>query len=143
MSRWTEDDLDRYMRRDSGGTEPELMAACFKYLELLGYRRHTAHNHDDYGHGKLKVRGWFNHIHGRRAMGVGQQPDLVIESAKQDVAALQVELKCGEHPTWQPGQMAMVQAGNWHLATTFDEFKAILDEWQKTGRNERACDKDG
>ena len=103
-------------------SEKELQSQCEGWLMLRDYRRLTAEHAMKGGY----VRGWFGHwINNKRNPFM---PDLAIFAAGGK--CLLVELK---HPPikYEDGQEAMISRGIWKLATTLDQFIALVKAWEE------------
>ena len=100
--------------------ERELQSQCELWLSRRDYRRMTAKNAVKGG----TCRGWFGHwVENRKNPLIS---DIVIFKGQR---SLLIEIK---HPPirWKDGQEAMVCCGAWKLATSLDEFTAIVQEWE-------------
>ena len=107
-------------------SEKELQSQCEGWLMLRDYRRLTAEHAMKGGY----VRGWFGHRPAGKRNNKRNpfMPDLAIFAAGGK--CLLVELK---HPPikYEDGQEAMISRGIWKLATTLDEFIALVKAWEE------------
>lgn len=100
-------------------TERALQDNCEAWLTNRGYMRLTAQN----ALAAKNERGWFGHI--AQPKGNPFMPDLFIFADDQ---CLLVELKVRED--YRPGQLAMIERGQWRKATTLAEFSGIVAAWE-------------
>ena len=105
------------------GLEKALQTACEGLLSRRGYVRPTG----DTLAADTLVAGWFVHLHGKGCKGQPILPDLLIMDAGWS-RCLAVELKTCER--YQPGQREAIESGAWKLARSYDEFAAVLTEWE-------------
>lgn len=106
--------------RTEYATERALQDKCEAWLESRGYKRLTAEN-------ALAAKGevgWFGHL--AQPKGNPFMPDLFIFDSR---SCLLVELKVRED--YRPGQLAMIERGQWIKATTLNEFSRIVSEWEQ------------
>lgn len=102
-------------------TERKLQEACEQWLESQGYVRLTAAN----AMAAKSPRGWFGHL--AQPKGNPFLPDVFI--FRPAWPSLLVELKVRED--YRPGQLAMIERGDWVKATNLNEFKALVTAWEK------------
>ena len=101
--------------------ERKLQDACEQWLESQGYVRLTAAN----AMAAKSPRGWFGHL--AQPKGNAFMPDVFVFTKGRP--ALLVELKVRED--YRPGQLAMIERGDWVKATNLSEFKALVVAWEK------------
>lgn len=101
--------------------EDELHDACEKWLVAIGYTLLTAAN----AMAAKNPRGWYGHL--SQPKGNPFMPDIFIFRAGR---CLLVELKVRED--YRPGQLAMIERGEWKLATSEEQFAALVITWEKT-----------
>lgn len=118
--------------------ESALQKLCIAEMTRTGYRLMTAANHIEACNGL--ITGWYGHLSGKRAKGVSQLPDIYAYDLRMQYRPLMVELKI-EPIHWQPGQEEMVELGAWQLATSFERFKAVKEEWER--ERHPVCDGNG
>ena len=100
--------------------ERRLQEACERWLEECGYVRLTAAN----AMAAKSPRGWFGHL--AQPKGNAFLPDVFI--FRQGYALL-VELKVRED--YRPGQLAMIERGEWRKAKTVEEFKSLVNSFEE------------
>jgi hypothetical protein len=94
-------------------------------LACRGYRRLTAPEVMAVDKGG-ECSGWFGHL--SKPVGNPFYPDLIIYTPKMD-RCLGVELKVRHE--YQPGQAEMIRLGAWRVCFSFDEFLAVVEEWER------------
>jgi len=105
--------------------ENALQTLCENWIHLRGYRRLTANN-ACLSPTSEPFKGWFGHIVNAKKNPL--MSDLFIFDRFMS-NSLMVELKVRD--VYQPGQKEMIASGAWHVAFSFEEFEAILKEWEK------------
>ncbi len=115
--------------------EDDLLARCEAWLDGRGYWFLTAENAMLHGLG-VASKGFYGHLFDAKKNPF--MPDLFIfrRTATRAVSALLVELKIATAKGkvhYRPGQRQMIEAGWWKLATTEEEFAALVTEWEKNG----------
>ena len=115
------------MKYNKNLVERDLQRQCEQVLNLKGYWRMTAKNAETLP--THKVAGWYCHLN--QAQRNPFLPDLII---KRGHLTLWCELKIPKSGKgrikWRPGQREMVEAGEWELATSMDEFSDILSRFE-------------
>lgn len=110
-------------RRYSHSPEKQLQADCRNGLLLRGYVELTHTNAAEHA---ADAKGWFGHL--AKPQGNPIMPDIFVFDARMG-NCLMVELKTNN--VYQVGQREMLDAGNWELATSYGEFIALLEKWEK------------
>ena len=105
--------------------ERALQGQCERMLTLRGYRRLTASEAErpvcDVG----PLRGWFGHWPNAERNPL--VPDLIVWTPDM-TRSLCAEFKvCNRY---QPGQLAMIEAGRWVECRTYEEFCLRVAEWE-------------
>lgn len=111
--------------------EKELQQQCEKWLHHRpNWARLTAENaaiayHRNY----MGVRHWWGHLN--KPAGNPIMPDLFVFDADGKKPPLFIELKASNR--YQPGQREMILAGFWLECRTFEEVRAVVEEWEGEG----------
>jgi hypothetical protein len=100
--------------------EKALQARCEQWLELRGYRRLTPANAVRSG----EPAGWFGHL--SKPKGNAFMPDVFILHRARP--PLLVELKVRED--FRPGQLQMIERGDWRLARSLEDFASLVEAWE-------------
>lgn len=106
----------------AGDKESDLQAECESALSAKGYLRLTPANAEAYAH--VRVPGWFGHM--VHAVRNPFMPDLFVYAKGRP--PLLVELKVRNR--FGQGQREMIDAEWWMLATSIEQFRAILEQWE-------------
>ena len=106
--------------RNVARLEKNLQSTCESWLTQRGYARLTAANADY----STDVRGWYGHLTEARRNPL--MPDLFMFD--RTGRCLLVEFKVRD--AYQLGQLAMIESGMWTECRTFEDFEALVTEWE-------------
>jgi len=107
--------------------EDDLLARCEAWIDGHGYVFLTAEN--AMLHSSSGCKGFYGHLFKPKKNPF--MPDLFM--FRRDGQCLFVELKIRDangKVHYRPGQRQMVEGGWWKLATTEEEFAALVAEWE-------------